>query len=41
MPAVLDASALLAYLQAEPGGDAAGAAIPGGAVIGSVNLAET
>jgi len=41
VPAVLDASALLAYLQAEPGGDVAEAAILGGAVIGYVNLAET
>jgi ribonuclease VapC len=39
-PAVLDASALLAHLQDEPGADVVGDAIAGGAVISTVNLAE-
>lgn len=38
--AVLDASALLAYLADEPGADVVSAAIAGGTVISSVNLAE-
>jgi PIN domain nuclease of toxin-antitoxin system len=37
---VLDASALLAHLQDEPGGDVVAEAIAGGAVISTVNLAE-
>jgi ribonuclease VapC len=37
---VLDASALLAHLQDEPGADVVGDAIAGGAVISTVNLAE-
>jgi len=37
---VLDASALLAHLRDEPGGDVVGEAIAGGAVISTVNLAE-
>lgn len=38
--AVLDASALLAYLADEPGADVVSAAIAGGTAISSVNLAE-
>lgn len=38
--AVLDASALLAYLGDEPGADVVADAIASGAVIGTVNLAE-
>jgi PIN domain nuclease of toxin-antitoxin system len=38
--AVLDASALLAYLADEPGADSVGRAIGDGAAISSVNLAE-
>lgn len=38
--AVLDASALLALLQDEPGAEAVGEALIGGAVISSVNWAE-
>jgi ribonuclease VapC len=37
---VLDASALLAYLQDEPGADLVEGAIAGGATMSSVNLAE-
>jgi ribonuclease VapC len=37
---VLDASALLAHLQDEPGADVVAEAIAGGAVISTVNLAE-
>jgi PIN domain nuclease of toxin-antitoxin system len=37
---VLDASALLAYLGREPGGERVGAAIRSGASISTVNLAE-
>ncbi|MFI5003455.1 MAG: type II toxin-antitoxin system VapC family toxin [Solirubrobacterales bacterium] len=37
---VLDASALLAHLRDEPGGDLVAEAIAGGAVISTVNLAE-
>jgi ribonuclease VapC len=37
---VLDASALLAYLQKEAGGDVVAAAIADGATISTVNLAE-
>lgn len=40
MAPVLDASALLAHLQDEPGGDAVAEAIASGAVISTVNLAE-
>ncbi len=40
MSAVLDASALLAYLQGEPGADAVAGALSQGAVISLVNLAE-
>ncbi len=40
MTEVLDASALLAYLQGEPGADVVSAAIGQGAVISTVNLAE-
>lgn len=40
MPVVLDASALLAYLQDEPGSDAVADAIAGGAAISAANLAE-
>ena len=40
MAPVLDASALLAHLRDEPGGDVVGEAIAGGAVISTVNLAE-
>ncbi len=40
MSAVLDASALLAYLQGEPGTDAVTEALAQGAFIGRVNLAE-
>lgn len=40
MAPVLDASALLAHLQDEPGGDVVAEAIAGGAVISTVNLAE-
>jgi PIN domain nuclease of toxin-antitoxin system len=38
--AVLDASALLAYLRDEPGGDVVADAIASGAAISAVNLAE-
>ncbi len=38
--AVLDASALLAYLADEPGADVVSMTIAGGAAISSVNLAE-
>ena len=38
--AVLDASALLAYLRDEPGAEAVSEAIAGGAAISTVNLAE-
>jgi ribonuclease VapC len=38
--AVLDASALLAYLRDEPGADVVADAIAGGAAISTVNLAE-
>src|SRR5271156_132650 len=38
--AVLDASALLAYLRNEPGADVVADAIAGGAAISTVNLAE-
>jgi PIN domain nuclease of toxin-antitoxin system len=38
---VLDASALLAYLGGEPGADVVADAIAGGAVVSTVNLAET
>jgi len=38
--AVLDASALLAYLREEPGADVVADAIAGGATISTVNLAE-
>ncbi len=38
--AVLDASALLAYLRDEPGADAVADAIAGGASISTVNLGE-
>lgn len=38
--AVLDASALLAYLRDEPGADAVADAIAGGAAISTVNLSE-
>ena len=38
--AVLDASALLAYLHEEPGADVVADAIAGGAAISTVNLAE-
>lgn len=37
---VLDASALLALLNHEPGGDAVDAAITAGALVGAVNFAE-
>lgn len=37
---VLDASALLAYLRGEPGDEAVGAAMVGGAVMNAVNYAE-
>ncbi len=37
---VLDASALLAYLRAEPGAEVVSEAIAGGATISTVNLAE-
>lgn len=40
MPAVLDASALLAYLRDEPGAEAVADAIAVGVVISAVNLAE-
>ncbi len=40
MSVLLDASALLALLGGEPGGDRVAAAIASGAAIGSVNLAE-
>ncbi len=40
MTAVLDASALLAYLQSEPGDDVVADAIADGASISTVNLAE-
>lgn len=40
MPAVLDASALLAYLHDEPGADVVADAIAAGAAISSANLAE-
>ncbi len=40
MAPVLDASALLAHLRDEPGGDVVAEAIAGGAVISTVNLAE-
>ncbi len=40
MAPVLDASALLAHLQDDPGGDVVADAIAGGAVISTVNLAE-
>ncbi len=40
MRAVLDASALLAYLQDEPGSDVVADAIAAGAAISAVNLAE-
>lgn len=39
-PAVLDASALLAYLRDEQGADVVADAIAGGAAISTVNLAE-
>ncbi|HYY87268.1 MAG TPA: type II toxin-antitoxin system VapC family toxin [Chloroflexota bacterium] len=38
--AVLDASALLALLQAEPGSDTVAEAVAAGAAIGTVNLSE-
>ena len=38
--AVLDASALLAYLRDEPGADAVADAVAGGAAISTVNLGE-
>ena len=38
-PVVLDASAVLALMDAEPGGDAVAAVLPG-ALLSSVNLAE-
>jgi ribonuclease VapC len=38
--AVLDASALLAYLRDEPGAEVVSEAIAGGAVVSTVNLAE-
>ena len=38
-PAILDASAILAYLKAEPGGDAVKAYLPG-ATASAVNMAE-
>lgn len=38
--AVLDASALLAYLLDEPGGDVVGGALEAGAVCSAVNLSE-
>jgi ribonuclease VapC len=38
--AVLDASALLAYLRDEPGAEGVSEAIAGGAVVSTVNLAE-
>ncbi|MCB0862977.1 MAG: type II toxin-antitoxin system VapC family toxin [Solirubrobacterales bacterium] len=37
---MLDSSALLAYLQLEPGEDAIRAALAGGSIISSVNLSE-
>ncbi|MBN8867549.1 MAG: type II toxin-antitoxin system VapC family toxin [Solirubrobacterales bacterium] len=37
---VLDASAFLAYLREEPGGEVVAKALEGGAVISTVNLAE-
>jgi ribonuclease VapC len=40
MPAVLDASALLAYLIDEPGAETVAEAIAAGAAISTVNLAE-
>lgn len=40
MRAVLDASAFLAYLQDEPGGEVVADAIAGGAAISAANLAE-
>lgn len=40
MAPVLDASALLAHLRDEPGGDVVAEAIASGAVISTVNLAE-
>jgi ribonuclease VapC len=40
LAAVLDASALLAYLRDEPGAEAVSGAIADGAVISTVNLAE-
>ena len=39
-PAVLDASALLAYIQGEAGRETVGAALVAGAVINAVNYAE-
>jgi ribonuclease VapC len=41
VPAVLDASALLAYLADEPGADAVADAIAGGVAMSTVNIAET
>jgi ribonuclease VapC len=38
--AILDASALLAYLRDEPGADVVAEAIAGGAAVSTVNLAE-
>lgn len=38
-PAILDASAILAYLKAEPGGDTVRAHLPG-ATVSAVNVAE-
>jgi ribonuclease VapC len=40
LASVLDASALLAHLRDEPGGDVVAEAIASGAVISTVNLAE-
>lgn len=40
MTAVLDASALLALLRAEPGSDRVAQAVMAGAVMGAVNLSE-
>lgn len=40
MTAVLDASAILAYLQAEPGSDAVEAVLADGAVCGAANWSE-
>lgn len=39
-PVLLDASALLALLQQEPGAERVAAAVAAGAVIGAVNLSE-